>query len=340
VHVPKRLIVSSLVVIIAIGTWIGIQYGRKPESPPNMQLQKVHIAVMPYSFSGYTVFLANQKGYFKNQGLEVVLKSSYSNGAATISAIISGEAQIAACSETPFMKAVIEGAKIYAIATTVIADRHLGIVARKDKGIINPKDLNNKTIGVTVGSNGEYFLDMALRLNGLSAGNIKVVDIEPAQILEKLNSGEVDTRATWNPQKFKAQKALGENGVTFDANDLYSPFFVIVASQGYVKSNPEIIKKVLKALHAASMFIIQNPTESNEIVAKEIKADAKIIKEYAATYHFKLSLGQAFLTTLENQACWALGGKLKSTCETPDFLDSIYLDALEEIASENVTIIR
>jgi ABC-type nitrate/sulfonate/bicarbonate transport system substrate-binding protein len=32
---------------------------------------------MPYSFTGYSIFLASEKGYFKEQGLDVTLKASY-----------------------------------------------------------------------------------------------------------------------------------------------------------------------------------------------------------------------------------------------------------------------
>jgi ABC-type nitrate/sulfonate/bicarbonate transport system substrate-binding protein len=337
---PKRLIIGGLVIIIAIAIGVAIRSIQKPKIFQDIKLQKINIAVMPYSFTGYPIFLAHQKGYFKDQGLDVSLQSSYAHGMAILEAVTSGEAQIAASSETPFMNTILKGAKICVIATTVTANRHLAIIARKDKGIISPQDLRNKTIGVTMGSNGEYFLDMVLQLNGLSMENIKPVNLKPYQMVETIIDGKVDAIATWNPQKFKAQKVLGKNGVTFDADELYSPLFVIVASQSYVKSNPEMIRKVLKAIYDASLFIIKNPTESYEIVSKEIQADAETIKEFAATYRFKLSLEQSLITTLENQAYWAIKNKLKTPGEIPNFLESIHVDALEKIVPENVTIIR
>lgn len=337
---PNRLIIGGLALIIIIAMGLGTRVPKKTKAPLIGQYQKINIAIMPYSFTGYTIFLAHNKGYFKAQGLEVTLKESYAHGMATINAVIKGEVQIAASSETPFMNSVLKGDKIYIIATTITANNHLAIIARKDKGIMTPGDLKNKTIGVTMGSNGEYFLDMVLQLNGLSQGDIKRINVQPAQMVEKLENAEMDAITTWNPQKFKAQKAMGKNGVTFDADELYSPLFVVVASQDYVKSNPEIIKKVVKALYEASKFIIKNPNESYEIVAKEIQADAETIKEYAATYHFRLSLEQSLITTLENQTHWALKDKLKIMGKMPNFLHSIYVDALEEIAPENVTIIR
>jgi hypothetical protein len=49
---------------------------------------KVNIAAMPYSFTGYSIFLASEKGYFKKQGLDVTLKASYPNGKATLIAVV------------------------------------------------------------------------------------------------------------------------------------------------------------------------------------------------------------------------------------------------------------
>lgn len=334
----KRISVGIIILIsiLIIGVKIEKQSPQKPIEP----LPQINIATMPHSFSGYTIFLASKKSYFKDQGLDVTLIKTFSNGMATLNALSTGKAQIAASSETPFINSILKGALLYTIAITISADDHLAIVARKDSNILNPKDLKNKRIGVTIGSNGEYFLDMVLSLNGLSRENIQTLNLKPLQMVEKILSKEVDAITTWNPQKFKAVKELGENAVTFNADNLYSPLFIVATTQKFATSNPEIIKKILKALLSATLFIKNNPDEAHKIVANEIMTDANLLSKLAASYNFKLSLEQSFLTTLENQAFWALERKHRSVEEMPNFLNYIYSEALEEINPGSVTIIR
>ena len=294
---------------------------------------------MPYSYTGYTVFLASEKGYFKNNGLDVTLKS-YQNGGETLKAVGDGETQFGVSSETPFVHSVSTGEKLFAIAVTVTADRHVAVIARKDRGISVPEDLRGKTIGVTIGSNGEYFLDIVLRLCGLSGKDINAVDVSPDRMFDKIIDGEVDAIATWNPQKQRTLMALGENGAAFNAEGLYSPSFLIAARQDYVHANPKTVERFVRSLKQASDYIRESPVKAREIVANRIKTDASLLHELTATYRFRLSLDQFFLTTLENQADWMAKNKLKSPVSPPDFLDSIYPDALDAVEPENVTIIR
>ncbi len=336
----KRIYIGIAVITGIIIMGIFIQFAGISNRSASMPLQTLDIATMPHSFTGYTIFLAYNKGYFKSQGLDVHLKKTYPHGMATLKALTDGEVQIAASSETPFMNSILKGAKLSVIATTITADEHLAIIARKDSGILAPKDLKNKSIGVTMGSNGEYFLDIVLNLNNLSREDIRTVNLEPGQMVEKLMAKGVDAIATWNPQKVEAIKALGKDGVIFDAEGLYSPLFIIATTQAFARSNPEIIKKVLRALLSASRFIEENPDESHMIVAGDIKTVPDLLKKMTATYHFKLSLDQSFLTTLENQAAWSLKQKSGASSGIPDFLDFIYFNALEEIDPDSVTIIR
>jgi hypothetical protein len=76
------------------------------------------------------------------------------------------------------------------------------------------------------------------------------------------------------------------------------------------------------------------------ILSKYLNMNRSLLNSISATYHFKISLEQSFLKTLENQSKWAINNNLTDVTRVPDFLDYIYLDALESVTSEAVTIIR
>ena len=335
----KKKLIGIFAVIVLIGAgisiWLSLRSYPKSINPP----KKVTLATSSPSFSDYSIYVAFEKGFLDREGLDVTLVM-YPHGKASLKAIVEGKVDMGTSSETPFMHAVLGGDKLYVFATLMTGEKHLGIVARKDRGIFAPKDLIGKSIGVTIGSNGEYFLDTVLLLHQIPWNQIIPVDLKPIQMYESLINAEVDAIATWNPQMTKARKELGDQGSTFYADGLYSPYFLITGRQDFINANPDIAEMVVKSLVTASEFIRVNRAESGKIVAKYLKMDSSLLDDLTATYNFRISLDQAFLKTLENQAKWAINNKLTDQTRVPDYLDYIYIDALTSVKPEGVTIIR
>lgn len=308
-------------------------------SNPPEATEKITIAAMPLSFTSYSVLLAFEKGFFRKQGLDVRLHF-VPHGKASLKGVIDGHVDIGVSSETPFMHAVMNGANIITFATTVTAYKHLAIIARKTLGIRHIRDLVGKKIGVTKGSNGEYFKDFILQLNQIAPQTVTSIDLKPAQMMSALMAAEVDAVVTWNPTKYAIQKNLGTDAQVFDAAGLYAPFFLCSATKAYVKANPKNIEKVVAALQEASLFIRNNLAQSHDVVAEYIHINATLLKDLSATYLFSVSMDQALLITLENQVKWARETGYLNNTKWHNFLDHIYIDALEKIAPENITIIR
>lgn len=331
--------INSIVAIILLLTVVLFTSCDNQPATPNGPLQKITIATMPSSFTGYTIFVARNKGFFQDAGFDVTLDMSFPHGKATLKAL-DEKANFAVSSETPFVNAVLNGAEISTIVTTVTAHNHLAVVARQEKGITTGGDLKGKTVGVTLGSNGEYFLDLVLLTNGLTKKDINTKDIKPKGMVDSLKSGDVDAISTWNPNKSRAIEMLGDQGVSIIGEGIYSPFFIVVAKKEYISANPEIVKKITLALQKSTNFIQSNRDDAREIVSKYLKTEPSFLKELEATYIFELSLEQAFINTLEGQAKWALRNKPTSQSTIPNFLEFIYTDALESILPDQMTIIK
>jgi ABC-type nitrate/sulfonate/bicarbonate transport system substrate-binding protein len=335
----RQFPIRTILALFVISAGIFLMSCKPSSDPPKEDLQKLTIAAINPSFTGYTIYVALDKGYFKAEGLDVVLES-YPHGNATLKALMDGKVDLATASETPFMHAVLNGGKICILASMITGEKHLGVVGRRDRGIASAKDLKGKRIGVTRGTNGEYFLDTVLLLNKISRDEIHTVNIKPKRMFEALMNGEVDAIATWNPQNTKAQKALGEGGITFDAQGLYSPSFVMVAQRDYQADHPEIVRRVLKALVNASQFIQQDPGASQAIVAQHLGIKKDLLDELSSTYRFKITLDQPLLSALEAQCQWAIQNGLTQAKEVPNFLEFICTDALESVKPDGVLIIR
>ena len=335
--VPCHLFGRWLPVVVSL--FVLLSYDESRQAVDEVALIPVSVAAMPHSFTGYSLFLAHEKGFLRDEGLDVTIQN-FSSGRQTLNALADRRSDFAVSSETPFIHAVLAGQDLVALATTIHARRHLAVVARSDSGVASVSDLVGKRLGVTMGSNGEYFLDVMLARNRLSADDIELVHTAPGAMLEGLQSGTLDAVATWNPQMTKARQQFADNAQAFGLDDLYAPYFMLLSRRDYVEENPEAVIRVLRALLRASRFIQEHPAQASSIVAKNLKADVETLAQLSAFYEFRLSLHQALLTMLEHQAEWIIRKNPQHTALSVNFLERIHSEPLRRIAPHNVSLIK
>lgn len=80
------------------------------------------------------VFVALEKGFFRAEGLNASL-SILPTGQLALEEMLAGRANFATVGDTPFVRAVVEGKSLRAIATISENNYANAIVARRDRGI-------------------------------------------------------------------------------------------------------------------------------------------------------------------------------------------------------------
>jgi ABC-type nitrate/sulfonate/bicarbonate transport system substrate-binding protein len=286
------------------------------------------------------VFIALDQGYFQDEGLDVTIQL-HGSGKASLDSVIEGNAHVATVADIPVMHAGLNKEKIYLLATVQHSEKDTVMVARKDKGISQPLDLTGKKIGVKKGTSGEFFLDTLLTTSGIPKIDVEIINLTPQEMVDALTTEEFDAVVTWSPFVYELQQELGDNGVIFDGEGVYTQAWNIVARQDFVNKNPELIKKIVSGLLKAEKFARENPGESQIITAEYTEIDIDLLKETWDVFSsIQVSLDQLLLITLEGQARWAIKNNLTSATEVPNYLDYIYFDALDEVKPEAVTIIH
>ncbi len=77
------------------------------------------------------------------------------------------------------------------------------------------------------------------------------------------------------------------------------------------------------------------------MVAKHIKLSTAQFAELWDIFKYDVSLDQALITTMENQARWARSKRGEElSAPLPNFLDIVYLDGLKSVNPEAVSIIH
>ena len=244
----------------------------------------------------------------------------FNSGPEVVAAIASGDVQIGNLGSSPLAAAASRNVPIVTFLVAAQINSAEALVVRNGSGIDKPQDLIGKTIATPFVSTSHYSLLGALKHWGLSTSQVKVVNLQPAQIAAAWKRGDIDGAFVWSP-------ALGEirkNGKTLtDAAQVGQwgapTFEVWVARKDYAEKHPEVIAQFAKVtLDAFADYAANKATWTAESVpvqkiAKLTGANAADIPELLAGSTFPDAQAQKSSALLD-------GGTAKAIGETARFL--------------------
>lgn len=335
---PLLYVTASVLVLAALLAAGYAWTGRAPAVQAGAPLEPVTIANITYPGT-CPVIVAQAKGYFAGEGILATIVP-YSAGKDVSGAVFQGQANLGTSGDLPVMFAAMNRQPISVAATVATAQNDLGIVGRKDKGVVTPASLQGKRIGVTLVSGGHFLLDAFLTRHKLSISDIKVRDLKPEALSDALAKGEVDAVSTWQPYLGTLQTQLGGNGTTFLSGGIYDAALNLFGTRDYVSSHPETIKKVLRALVRGGRFCNDSPDAAQPLVAEALKMGVAELKALWPQYRFNVTLDQGLLLALEDESRWAIRNRLTDRTDMPNYLNHAYLDALKSVSPAAVTVIH
>ncbi len=149
---------QKIFIAIAIIVVTGISVGGCQEQPEKYTGPVEKITLAAYAGeTGALVYVAEDQGFFEENGLEVTIKD-YESGKAAADALMDGEADIATAADFVFVSNSFDHADLRVFGTVATAEVK-ELVARKDKGITTIDDLIGKKIGVTKKSVVSFLLE-------------------------------------------------------------------------------------------------------------------------------------------------------------------------------------
>jgi NitT/TauT family transport system substrate-binding protein len=304
---------------------------RSSQVPP----LKLSLAIQAVPHSGL-IAIADDKGFFKEAGLEVSIKA-YPSGLSALEAVCRGEAQMATVADIAFVGKTNEEPSLRIVASIGLSTGNK-IVARKDRNILKPSDLKGKRVGFSPNTTCDYFLDMFLLANTMSRSEVNAVSIPSASQVEAVVSGEVDAVSAFDVYAYEAEKRLGANAVSWAAQN-YLGYHWLLAVKESLTQSPEPIKRFLRALMKAENFLLAHEDEAKSIVTRNLGLDPEFMQQVWDKTTINVTLNQSLLTSLDNFARWKMNKEGKPG-NLPNYLNYIYAGALDEIDHRAVTIFR
>ncbi|MBU0530484.1 MAG: NrtA/SsuA/CpmA family ABC transporter substrate-binding protein, partial [Nanoarchaeota archaeon] len=205
------------------------------------------------------IFIAEEKGYFEEQGLIMDYKG-FPTGKLALDALIGGGSDIATTADVPIALAGLANQDISVIATIEFSADNIQVVARRNSDISTERDLIGKNIATTRGGGPLFFTHKFLERHGIGISDVNLVFLNPSDMVTVLVKGDIDAFIVFEPFPFLAREEIGSDNLKiFSPSDLYGETWNIVVMKDFEKENPEVIKKFIKSLLKAETFLQENP---------------------------------------------------------------------------------
>lgn len=224
----------------------------------------------------YPLFVAQENGYFEEEGIEVTVEPVDGSGA-TIQQLSAGQAQVAVPSPGPFMQAVARGEDLRSVYT-LYQSNVFSVQVPADSEVQSLADLEGKTVGVGALDGGETpFVKAALKeAAGLEEGDYELLAVgDGGQAAVALNRGDVDAYAS----AFVDVAIMKLRGVELRniLPEEFQNFFdtVFVFKSDFVEENANVIEGFGRAIAKGTVWGLDNAAGVVEITSKFFPEEAE-----------------------------------------------------------------
>ncbi len=326
-------LVLGLLVGVSLGFW---SCSRQDNSGV---VESITVGYPPFE-SATLFYIAEDQRFFSRNSLNVTPRR-YDTGVATLGGLSNREVDIAVgIAEFPLVGRALQNEKLIIIGNIDKAE-FIFLLGRKDRGIEKVSDLRGKRVGTTFGTVAHFHLGRFLDLHGMSIKELTLVDVKtPEEWVNAVVTGDIDAVATAQPYADFVKDRLGENGVVWPAQSGQPLHGLVISSKEWITRHPEGTKRFLKSLAEAEGYLLSHPAEAKVILQKWLNLDAASVERIWSRNQFSISLDQALIATMEDEARWMIANGLTSEENTPDFNEYIHLDDLKAVKPEAVHIIR
>ena len=137
----------------------------------------------------------------------------------------------------------------------------------KDSPITTVAELSGKKVAATSGTDPYFFLLQALAEAGVSTAEVEIVNLAHADGQKALEAGDVDAWAGLDPLTATSELKAGSRIIY--SNPAFNSWGVLNATQKFLDSSPELVELVLTQYQRARAWILANPDQAIEILARE-----------------------------------------------------------------------
>jgi NitT/TauT family transport system substrate-binding protein len=249
---------------------------------------QLRVAFVPAA-PALALWVAQDKGFFKAQHLDVSMSPVQNVG--LIPNALGKQFDVGTATTVDLIKAAAGGLNVAAVAGNHFETEQAttnALVARKESGVRSVKDLAGKTVATpAIGAILHVALLHWLRKDGVDVNRVRFVEVPFPNMTDQMEAGRIDAATAAEPfagRMIAAGNTSLGNGLLQVANPSLAT--VWMSDRAWAQANQPTIAAWTAALRQAASFIVQEPKEAREILAKYTKLPPPVI-EHLALPHFE-----------------------------------------------------
>jgi NitT/TauT family transport system substrate-binding protein len=235
--------------------------------PLSTRAEKIRTVVPQSNLNYLSVYVAESKGFFNHEGLEnetLVLA-----GPVAAAALLSGSVDFGGGGGSA-MRGAVGGAPIKTIFFQT--DKVTSYLVT-DPSIVKPADLRGKKIAVGgIGSSQDRIILKYIEQAGLSAGDITRIAMgaDAGRRIQAIKTGAIQATLL-DPGTLSYAETEGLRVMAFMGDLFPFPFQAFATTDKKLKENPDQVKRWLRAMVSALMFVRDRSEEAAEVGIKKLR---------------------------------------------------------------------
>lgn len=275
------------------------------------QLQKVRVVLDWSPNTNHTgLYVARDKGFFEEQGLDVEIIQPGQDGADRM--VASGGAEFGVSYQESVTMARVAGVPIVSVAA-VIQHNTSGFASPADRGIDSPKKFEGMRYGGWGAPVEEAVLDAVMQADGADVSQVDIINIGDSDFFAAVKRDIDFAWIYYGWTGIEAELRDEEINMVYltdysEKLDYYTP--VLIASEELIGKSPELVKAFTAGAAKGYQFAIENPEEAADVlIAAEPDLNAELVKasQKWLSPHYQDDAprwGEQKLSVWDNYASW------------------------------------
>jgi len=233
------------------------------------------------AFYGAPYAVAMAKGFFKKRGLDITGILTSAGGGTSVRNTLAGDLPFGEVALPAAILAINSGQPLKIIAGGVESIADILWITQKDSSISSIKDVVGKKISFTSpGSVTNMLILMCLKAANIDPKELKLlpagdIGANLSAVLNKAVDAGMTGEPIWSENKDKVKPA-------FWTKDCFPPQMtqtVSITTTEFAQTGGDKLRAIIAARREGVEYIIKNPDESADIVAKAFNGDPKLYRE-------------------------------------------------------------
>jgi NitT/TauT family transport system substrate-binding protein len=236
-----------------------------------VEKKNIEIGTASLGLTYLPVIIANRKGYFKDEGLNVEI-AAFSGGSKALEALMGGSLDLVSGAYSNTLTMAAKGQKLVEFVEQIRCPGFaIEVSKRKMPTYKSPADLKGLNIGVSApGSSTHMVLNFVLNKNGVNPGDVSVIGVGTSSgAVAAMKAGQIDAIINSDP----VTTILTENGDAQDVVDMRSPQTSeavfggpypeasVYTTADFIRRNPHTVQAVTNAVVRAERWMAQATPE-------------------------------------------------------------------------------